>query len=100
MALTMMLTVGQFRRALQLETPVIHEQAAQDKIETEHCVKLHAEVVKVLRLLNDGRADSELRLPTSATSDKAWTIYIQAVGHKELFKDSKIMLKWSPNFNY
>jgi hypothetical protein len=54
------LTVGQFRRALQLEKPVLYVQASQDKIRMEHYVPLHPELVKILQPLVDGRADDEL----------------------------------------
>jgi integrase len=54
------LTVKQFREALQLEKPVIHVKALQDKIRMEHYVPLHSQVVEALKLLLDGRADDEL----------------------------------------
>jgi integrase len=54
------LTIKQFREALQLEKPVIHVKALQDKIRMEHYVPLHSQVVDALKLLLDGRADDEL----------------------------------------
>jgi integrase len=54
------LTVKQFREALQLEKPVIHVKASQDKIRMEHYVPQHPQVVEALKLLLDGRADDKL----------------------------------------
>ena len=54
------LLVEQFREALQLEKPVVHVNASQDKIKMEHYVPLHPHVVEALKLLLDGRADDEL----------------------------------------
>ena len=54
------LTVEQFREAVQLEKPVIHVKASQDKLRMEHYVPLHPQAVEALKLLLDGRADDEL----------------------------------------
>jgi len=54
------LMVEQFREAVQLEKPIIRVKASQDKIRMEHYVPLHPQIVKVLKLLLDGRADDEL----------------------------------------
>jgi hypothetical protein len=54
------LTIKQFREALQLEKPVIHVTASQDKIKMEHYVPLHPQVVEALQPLLDRRCDDEL----------------------------------------
>ncbi len=54
------LTVGQFREALQLEKPVVHVKASQDKIRMEHYCPLHSKAVEALKPLLDGRGDNEL----------------------------------------
>ena len=54
------LTVKQFREALQLEKPVIHVKASQDRIRMEHYVPVHPQVVGALKLLVDRRVDDEL----------------------------------------
>ncbi|MGZ4934619.1 MAG: hypothetical protein ACXV49_09015 [Halobacteriota archaeon] len=64
------LTVGQFREAIFNDKPVLHVTAEQDKIRMEHHVPLHAEVVRAVRPLLDGRADADLMF--SYTSFLMW----------------------------
>jgi hypothetical protein len=54
------LIVEQFRESSQLEKPVVHVKASQDKIKMEHYVPLHPHVVEVLQPLLDGRRDDAL----------------------------------------
>ncbi|MGZ4882855.1 MAG: hypothetical protein ACXVI0_10720 [Halobacteriota archaeon] len=51
------LTVGQFRKALDCDKPVLHVTAKQDKIRMEHYVPLHPAVIGALRPLFDGKKD-------------------------------------------
>jgi len=49
------LTVGQFRRALQRDPPVLDVLAQQDKIRMQHYVQLHPCVVEAVTPLLEGR---------------------------------------------
>jgi hypothetical protein len=54
------LIVKQFREASQLDMPVVHVKASQDKIKMEHYVPLHPHVVEALQPLVDERCDDAL----------------------------------------
>lgn len=52
------LRVGQLRKALQLEKPVVRVEPALDKIRMEHYVPLHRQVAGVMNVLCDGADDA------------------------------------------
>jgi integrase len=54
------LTVGQFRKAMSVDTPTLLVDSSQDKIRKAHYVPLHPRVVEVLKPLLAGRDDDEL----------------------------------------
>ncbi|MGZ4903014.1 MAG: hypothetical protein ACXV48_08210 [Halobacteriota archaeon] len=53
------LRVEQFKEALQFNKPVLHIEAAQDKIRMEHYVPLRPQLAGVVETLCDGREGSE-----------------------------------------
>ncbi|MGZ4852369.1 MAG: hypothetical protein ACXV3D_04170 [Halobacteriota archaeon] len=53
------LTVGQLRKAVDDDKPVLHVTAQQDKIRMEHYVPLHPAVIGALKPLFDGKKDGE-----------------------------------------
>lgn len=53
------LRVEQFKEALELESPIVHVEPAQDKIRMEHYVPLHPQVIDALQPLLDGRMNDE-----------------------------------------
>ena len=60
MATSAKLTVGQFRKALKLEKPVLLVESPQDKIRMTHHVPLAPRLVPALEPLLEGRDDDEL----------------------------------------
>jgi len=54
------LTVGQFRKAVASDKPVLEVDWTQDKIRMKHYVPLHPCVVQTLKPLLEGRDDDEL----------------------------------------
>ena len=65
------LRVEQFRKALQLEKPVVHVEPMQDKIRMEHFVPLHPQVVGAAEVLCRGK-DDESRM-FMLESFRKWT---------------------------
>jgi integrase len=57
MATIAKLTAGQFREALQSDTPCIEVKSSQDKIRMQHYVPLHPQAIQAIRPLLDGRSD-------------------------------------------
>jgi len=51
------LTVGQFRKALGMEKPVVQVKTSQDKIRMEHYVPLHPQAVKAIEAVIGDRED-------------------------------------------
>ncbi len=63
------LTASQFRDALEMEKPVVHVRAEQDKIRMEHYVPLHPTVVKAVKTCDPSRAG----LQFAFESFRRWT---------------------------
>jgi hypothetical protein len=53
------LTVGQFRKTLAVDKPVLQVDSLQDKIRMSHRVQLHPRVLEALKPLLVGRDDDE-----------------------------------------
>jgi integrase len=54
------LTVGQFRKAVKMDKPVVDVLPRQDKIRMQHYCPLHPQVVEAIKPLLDSRRDNEL----------------------------------------
>ncbi len=63
------LTTEQFRIALEMEKPVLHVRAEQDKIRMEHYVPLHPAVVDAIQACGPSRAGRQFALE----SFRRWT---------------------------
>ncbi|MGZ4928634.1 MAG: hypothetical protein ACXV76_10225 [Halobacteriota archaeon] len=53
------LTVGQLKRTMQMDKPVVDVLPSQDKIRMQHYVPLHPQVVSAIQPVLDGRHDDE-----------------------------------------
>jgi hypothetical protein len=53
------LTVGQFRKALSQDPPVLKVEAKQDKIRMAHFVPLHSSLIESIKTLIEGKQDKD-----------------------------------------